>query len=67
MGDQDTKDRVEGATDTLAGSAKETVGNLTGDDQTAAEGKVDQGKGDLKQGVADAKDKVSDLADKVKH
>jgi len=55
-----TRDRVEGATDNLTGRGKETLGNLTGDEQTQAEGQTDQAKGDVKQGVADVKDTVDD-------
>ena len=57
-----TRDRIDGATDNLTGRGKETLGNVTGDEQTQAEGQVDQAKGDVKQGVADVKDKIDDAA-----
>jgi len=59
------KDRLEGAGDKVSGKVKEGVGKLTGDEQTEAEGKLDQVKGDIKQGVADAKDKISDVVKKL--
>jgi uncharacterized protein YjbJ (UPF0337 family) len=42
--------------DDVAGKAKEAVGRATGDDETTAEGKLDQAKSSLK----DAGEKVKD-------
>lgn len=64
MTDQ-SKDRIEGTLDELAGRGKSALGDLTGDDETRAEGDAQQGEGQLKQGVADVKDKVDDVVKKV--
>ena len=64
MTDQ-SKDRIEGNLDELAGRGKSALGDLTGDDETRAEGDAQQGEGQLKQGVADVKDKVDDVVKKV--
>lgn len=60
-----SKDRAEGALDKVVGKAKELFGDATGNDDTKAEGQMDQGKGEAKEGVADAKDKVDDVVRKV--
>ncbi len=56
-----TKDRVTGHVDEAKGKAKSAVGDVTGDDQTKAEGQMDQVTGKIKQGVADLKDKANDV------
>ncbi len=66
MVDQADKARVEGAVDKASGNVKETVGQVTGDDQTQAEGTFDKIKGEVKEGFADAKDKVDEMVDKIK-
>ena len=55
-----TRDRIEGTLDDATGRGKSAFGELTGDEQTQAEGEMDQAKGGLKQGMADVKDKVDD-------
>lgn len=60
-----TGDRVEGAVDSLKGTAKEGFGRATGDERTEAEGQLDQLKGDAKQTLADVKEGVSDVVKKV--
>jgi len=60
-----SRDRIEGKADELTGRGKSAVGDLTGDDQTRAEGDADQTQGKLKQGLADVKDKVDDMVKKV--
>jgi uncharacterized protein YjbJ (UPF0337 family) len=60
-----SRDRIEGKVDELSGRGKSAVGDLTGDEQTRAEGDADQTQGQLKQGLADVKDKVDDVVKKV--
>ncbi len=60
-----TRDRIEGSVDDVTGQAKSAFGNLTGDEQTQAEGDMDQAEGGLKQGLADVKDKVDDVVKTV--
>ena len=55
-----TRDRIEGTVDEATGRGKSAFGELTGDEQTQAEGETDQAKGNVKQGVADVKGKVDD-------
>ncbi|MER0079874.1 CsbD family protein [Corynebacterium sp. KPL2830] len=50
---------LENKKDDLAGKAKEAVGEATGNEDVANEGKADQV-------VSDAKDKLSDAADNIK-
>jgi len=56
-----TGERIEGKVDEVKGHAKSAWGDLTGDEQTKAEGEIDKAKGKIKQGVADAKDRVDDV------
>jgi uncharacterized protein YjbJ (UPF0337 family) len=49
-------DKIENTTDKLTGSAKEKIGDATGDDEQKTEGKVDQTKADLKQAGENVKD-----------
>lgn len=51
-----THDKASNKIDDVAGKAKEAVGKATGDDDTRAEGKLDQAKSSLK----DAGEKVKD-------
>ncbi len=60
-----SRDRIEGTVDEATGRGKSAFGELTGDEQTQAEGQTDQATGDLKQGLADVKDKVDDAVKKV--
>ncbi len=64
--DSADRDRVEGAFDKTEGKVKSTWGEATGDEQTEAEGKGDETKGDLKDGMADVKDKVTGFVDDIK-
>lgn len=49
----------QGKTDELKGKAKETVGEITGDEELEAQGKGDQVKGDVKQAGEKLKDAVT--------
>jgi len=59
------RDRIEGSVEELKGNAKQTWGDVTGDDQLKAEGKVDETKGRAQQAWGDLKDKAEDLKDDV--
>ena len=61
--DSANKDRMQGGKDEIVGKAKSAWGEATGDEQTKAEGDMDQTKGKMQQGMADAKDKVGDAID----
>ena len=60
---ESSKDRIGGMMDEAKGKAKEVWGDLTGNEDTEAEGQMDQVKGEAKKGLADAKDKVDDVVD----
>jgi uncharacterized protein YjbJ (UPF0337 family) len=49
-------DKVSNKIDDVAGKAKEAVGKVTGDDDTRAEGKLDQAKSSLKDAAEHVKD-----------
>ncbi len=50
--------------DDAKGKVKEAAGDVTGDDQLKAEGKIDQAAGKLKDAADAAKDKVEGLLHK---
>lgn len=52
--------------DELKGRAKEAAGDLTGDEQTQREGKMDQAGATVKEKAEQAKDKIDEAVDKVK-
>lgn len=49
-------DKAKNAAEEAAGKVKEAVGNVTGDEDTKAEGQTDHTKADLKQTGEDVKD-----------
>jgi uncharacterized protein YjbJ (UPF0337 family) len=49
-------DKVSNKIDDIAGKAKEGLGKATGDDETRAEGKLDQAKSSLKDAAEHVKD-----------
>lgn len=49
-------DKIKNSTEKVTGSAKEKLGDATGDDETKAEGKADQSKGSLKNAGENVKD-----------
>lgn len=55
-------DKFENKSEELGGKAKETIGNVTGDDELQAEGATDQ----LKAKAKDVGEKVKDLGADVK-
>ena len=56
-------DRTEGLLDQAKGTAKETWGKVTDNEDVEAEGKLDQAGGRVKEGVADVKDAAHDVVD----
>lgn len=55
------EDKAKAAVDKVVGKAKEVAGEVTGNDDLAAEGKRDQAKGN----VRDAAENVKDAAKRV--
>jgi uncharacterized protein YjbJ (UPF0337 family) len=51
---------MSGTTDKVKGTIKETVGKVTGDKRTEAEGKLDKAKGEIKDAAHDVKEHVKD-------
>jgi len=60
-------DKVKGKVNEAKGGAKEAYGNETGNEEVAAEGKVDQAKGKGQGVVGAVKEAASDIKDKIKH
>lgn len=54
-------DKISNKAEDLGGKAKETAGNVTGDEQLQAEGQTDQAKAGLKDAVEHVKDAAKDL------
>jgi len=52
--------------DKAKGAVKETVGKVTGDRQTEAEGKADKVKGHAKDAAHDVKESAKDAVDSLK-
>ena len=55
------KDRVQGAAKQGKGTIKETVGKVTGDAKTEAEGKADKTEGKVQNTVGGIKDKAREV------
>ena len=53
---------MSGTTDKIKGSVKETVGKVTGDKHTEAEGKADKVKGHIKDAAEEAKEAMKEAA-----
>lgn len=51
---------MSGTTDKVKGTIKETVGKVTGDRETEAEGKLDKAKGEVKDAAHEVKEHVKD-------
>jgi uncharacterized protein YjbJ (UPF0337 family) len=60
-------DKIDNKAQDLGGKAKEGVGNVTGDENLAQQGRNDQAKASVKNAVNDAKEGVKDAMDKVKN
>jgi uncharacterized protein YjbJ (UPF0337 family) len=57
------REHVKGAVDKAKGAVKETVGKVTGDTKTEAEGKFDKAKGSARNVAGDIKDAARDAVD----
>lgn len=57
-------DKFDNKTDEFSGKAKETIGDVTGDDELKAEGAADEVKGKTKQVGEQVKDLGKDVKDK---
>ena len=54
------KEHLKGAYDKTKGAAKHTLGKMTGDKKTQAEGKVDKAKGEARRVAGGVKDAARD-------
>ena len=54
------KDRIEGAKDKVAGSVKEAIGKVTGNERTEAEGNAQKNSGKVQGKIGEAKDTARD-------
>jgi uncharacterized protein YjbJ (UPF0337 family) len=59
-------DKIRNTAQDAAGTAKEKVGEVTGDEQLEAEGVVDQAEAKLRKAAESVKDGVRDVADHLK-
>ena len=59
------RNRIEGAAHQVKGAAKETLGKVTGDRKTEAEGAAEKAAGKVQEAAGKAADKVRDAAGKV--
>ena len=59
-------DKAKHKAEEVAGQVKEKVGELTGNERLAAEGKKDQLSGNVKQTGDSVKDAASNLGDAIK-
>ena len=60
------RDRMEGKGKEALGGVKEQAGQLTGDEQTQAEGTADRAEGKGQGALGQAKEAVGDAADTAK-
>lgn len=58
------KQRVEGGLDKAKGTIKEKAGQMTGDRDMEAEGKMDKAEGHVRSGVGKAKDAAKEIVGK---
>ncbi len=59
-------DRIEGASDKVAGNVKKNVGQATGNDRLAGEGMAQEKQGQVKEGVAKVKGRVEGAVEQLK-
>lgn len=57
---------MAGEMDKAKGAVKETVGKMTGDKRTEAEGKTDRAKGEAKDAAHDVKEGAKGVRDSLK-
>ncbi len=67
MGDRidNTRDKVEGKADELAGRGKQAFGDLTGDERTRSEGASQEMSGKAQGFMGELKNKVLDIKKKL--
>ncbi|MDT7617942.1 MAG: hypothetical protein QOG20_6609 [Pseudonocardiales bacterium] len=58
-------DKAKHRAEEVIGDVKEKVGELTGNDELQAEGRMDQVSGNVKQAGDSVRDAASDIADKL--
>lgn len=58
------KERIKGGIKKATGAVKEKIGQMTGDRQTEAEGKLDKAEGRTRSAVGHAKDAVREVVGK---
>jgi uncharacterized protein YjbJ (UPF0337 family) len=58
------KDRISGTAHQVKGAVKETIGKVTGDAKTQAEGAAEKAVGKVQNTVGGAKDAIRDAAKK---
>lgn len=58
------RQRIEGGVKKATGTVKEKAGQMTGDRDLEAEGKVDKGEGRVRSAVGKVKDAARDIAGK---
>ena len=58
------KQRMEGGLDKAKGTIKEKAGQMTGDRDMEAEGKMDKAEGHVRSGIGKAKDAVKEIVGK---
>jgi uncharacterized protein YjbJ (UPF0337 family) len=59
--DSSTQDKTSGTADQIKGKAQEAWGDITGDEDTQAQGQANQAKGNVEKGVGDLKDAANDF------
>lgn len=57
---------MAGEKDKAKGVVKETIGKVTGDERTEAEGKTDRAKGEAKDAAHDVKESAKGVIDSLK-
>jgi uncharacterized protein YjbJ (UPF0337 family) len=58
------KQRIEGGLDKAKGTIKEKAGQVSGDRDLEAEGKMDKAEGHVRSGIGKAKDAVKEIVGK---
>ena len=58
------KQRIEGGLDKAKGTIKEKAGQVSGDRDLEAEGKMDKAEGHVRSGIGKAKDAVKEIIGK---
>jgi len=58
------KDRIEGTAHQVKGAAKETIGKVTGDTKTEADGAAEKAAGKAQNAVGGLKDSAREALDK---